>query len=138
MRYGVGKLKVHTFRWNFFYPPQKFFTPFFAMAKKLDFYKKILKKKSFDEWKKRGVKNFEGVKNFFIKKYGPSAFQRRVAHYSSRLSYSWALVWNLLSKVIIFEKLKNEFVSILVRIHFSKIALDLIFKMFKIQWNFWK
>ena len=27
------------------------------------------------------------VKNFFIEKYGPSAFERRVARYSTRFSY---------------------------------------------------
>ena len=60
--------------------------------------------------------SLKGVNNFFIEKYELSAFQRRVERYSMRLSYSSTLIWILLSKSIIFENQKNEFVSILSRI----------------------
>ena len=61
--------------------------------------------------------------------YGPSAFQRRVARYSTRLIYSPTLIWSLLSESKIFGNQKSEFVSILVR-------LKLFFHFWKPEFNF--
>ena len=48
--------------------------------------------------KRGGKKLLEGVKNFFMKKYGPSPFQRRIARISARFSHFLkqfqSLTWN--------------------------------------------
>ena len=82
------------FWWKSFLPPSKvLYLLFFAMSKNCDFLKNL--KKFFAHGKKGGKKLLRGVKNFFIKKYGPLAFQRRVARYSTRLTYFWNQFWNL-------------------------------------------
>ena len=67
-----------------------FYPPLFHMPKKMFW---IFEKVAIFAHGKK-----EGVKNFFIKKYGPSPFQRRVARISRSLSFSLkqfqSLTWN--------------------------------------------
>ena len=73
MRHGVGKLKIHTFRWKSFLPPQKFFTPLFSHEQKFVFW--IFEKVTiFAHVKKRGVKTFEGGKKLFHRKVWTFSF----------------------------------------------------------------
>ena len=58
---------------------------FVHMSKKVDFMEKI--KQFFPHVRKGGKKLLERVKNFFMKKYGPSPFQRRIARISARFSH---------------------------------------------------
>ena len=111
MRHGIRKLMTHIFRKKVFYPPPKCFTPPFSGQKS----EILIFWKNWYFWRGQkigGKKLLRGVKNFFIKKYGSSAFQCRVACPRTAFSYFYisiqslmsCKIWEYFSKKSIFSK----------------------------------